>query len=939
MGRWASGFSASGRAPRRAGRARRGRKKGPVRAVFQGCAAPWGAAPGGAGSGGAPKLRCYYRRGPTRGRPPWMPPPQRASVTVSDDPIAPARAGLTEHCPVRLKQLKLAGFKSFVDPTAFEVPSQLVGVVGPNGCGKSNIMDAVRWVLGESRASELRGESMQDVIFNGSSDRKPSVRASVELIFDNASSRLGGAWAGYAEISVKRVLTRDGQSSYLINNQIVRRKDVHDMFLGTGLGPRAYAIIGQGTVSRIIEAKPEDLRVFLEEAAGVSKYKERRRETENRLSDTRENLTRVEDIVRELGAQIEKLERQAEVAQAYRDLEAERESKQQMLWIVRRDEAAADQTKVALQVAQVTNEIESELARQRSVEARLEETRAAHYAASDAVHAAQGAYYEANGEVTRLEGQIRFVADSQTQLRERLAGLQAQVDAARGRDVQAAEALARSDEELAAAEERQAVLAQRLDDANAELPALEDALRDARTELDAARTRAAETSQAIQVAATRQRGLEEALRGLEDREARLRDALERLGEAPQAQLDALREQLAEAEAVEEAAGERAAEGEVRWGELDGRRGPAQEALREALAKASQVDARIAALRQIQERVRTSGKTAPWLQKHGLEGMKRLWQRLRIEPGWETAIESVLRERVQSLEVTRLESLSGLLAEQPPAKVGFYAAGDAPASGGAPAPVGLAPLAVQVHTTDPQIRALLDEWLHGSFCAESPQQAVAERGRLPAGGQFVLRSGHAVGRFGVQLYALDSEQDGVLARQQELDNLTREHRAFELIADDARAGAARAEAAASEARGRLSADRDALQQAVRRAAALRIDTERCAQQVQRASADRARLEAELAELSGQLAERETAIAEEGARFEALDLELADRQEAAELERTRWEDADAALGQAREGLRGLERDEREAAFSVREIEARRQSLREQIAQARQSIEQGL
>jgi chromosome segregation protein len=840
---------------------------------------------------------------------------------------------------VRLKQLKLAGFKSFVDPTAFEVPSQLVGVVGPNGCGKSNIMDAVRWVLGESKASELRGESMQDVIFNGSSDRKPSVRASVELIFDNASSRLGGAWAGYAEISVKRVLTRDGQSSYLINNQVVRRKDVHDMFLGTGLGPRAYAIIGQGTVSRIIEAKPEDLRVFLEEAAGVSKYKERRRETENRLSDTRENLTRVEDIVRELAGQIEKLERQAEVAQAYRDLEADRESKQQMLWIVRRDEAAADQTKVAQQLGQVTNEIESQLAQQRAVEARLEETRAAHYAASDAVHAAQGAYYEANGEVTRLEGQIRFVAESQTQLRERLSGLQTQVDSARSRDVQAAEALARSDEELAAAEERQAVLAQRLDDANAELPALEDALRDARTELDAARARAAETSQAIQVAATRQRGHEEALRGLEDREARLRDALERLGEAPQAQLDALREQLTEAEALEEGAGERAAEGEARWGELDARRAPAQEALREAIGKVSQVDARISALRQIQERVLTSGKTAPWLQKHGLEGMKRLWQRLRIEPGWETAVESVLRERVQSLEVGRLESLSGLLGEQPPAKVGFYAAGDAPVAGGAAVPAGLAPLAVQIHTTDPRIRALLDEWLHGSFCAESPQQAVAERGRLPAGGQFVLRSGHSVGRFGVQLHALDSEQDGVLARQQELDNLTREHRAVELIADDARAGAARTEAAASEARSRLSADRDALQQAVRRAAALRIETERCAQQVQRASADRARLETELAELGGQLADREAAIAEEGARFEALDLELADRQEATELKRGQWEAADAALTDAREDLRSLERDEREAAFSVREIEARRQSLREQIAQARQSIEQGL
>jgi len=207
---------------------------------------------------------------------------------------------------VRLKQIKLAGFKSFVDPTSFDVPGQLVGVVGPNGCGKSNLIDAVRWVLGESKASELRGESMQDVIFSGSSERKPAARASVELVFDNSLGRIGGSWSQFAEISVRRVLTRDGQSSYYINNQPVRRRDVHDMFLGTGLGPRAYAIIGQGMISRIIEARPEELRVFLEEAAGVSKYKERRRETANRLADTRENLTRVDDIRRELGTQIER---------------------------------------------------------------------------------------------------------------------------------------------------------------------------------------------------------------------------------------------------------------------------------------------------------------------------------------------------------------------------------------------------------------------------------------------------------------------------------------------------------------------------------------------------------------------------------------------------------------------------------------------------------
>ena len=248
---------------------------------------------------------------------------------------------------VRLSSIKLSGFKSFVEPTNFLLPGQLVGVVGPNGCGKSNIMDAVRWVLGESRASELRGESMQDVIFNGTNLRKPASRASVELVFDNADHRAGGQWAQFAEIAVKRVLTRDGTSSYYINNQPVRRRDVQDVFLGTGLGPRAYAIIGQGTISRIIESKPEELRLFLEEAAGVSKYKERRRETENRLSDTRENLTRVEDILRELNTNLEKLEKQAEVAQRFNALQTDVTLKQQQLWFLKRADAEADQARVS----------------------------------------------------------------------------------------------------------------------------------------------------------------------------------------------------------------------------------------------------------------------------------------------------------------------------------------------------------------------------------------------------------------------------------------------------------------------------------------------------------------------------------------------------------------------------------------------------------------
>jgi chromosome segregation protein len=239
---------------------------------------------------------------------------------------------------VRLTKLKLSGFKSFVDPTTVLFPGNLGGIVGPNGCGKSNIIDAARWVLGESKASELRGESIQDVIFKGSGTRKEVSRASVELFFDNSDGKATGQWSQYAEITVRRVLDREGNSNYYINNLNVRRRDIIDLFLGTGLGPRSYAIIGQGMISRIIESKPDELRGFLEEAAGVTKYKERRRETENRLEDARENLARVDDIRGELDNQIVRLEGQAEVARQYRDLQSQLTGRQNLLWYKKRRE-------------------------------------------------------------------------------------------------------------------------------------------------------------------------------------------------------------------------------------------------------------------------------------------------------------------------------------------------------------------------------------------------------------------------------------------------------------------------------------------------------------------------------------------------------------------------------------------------------------------------
>src|SRR5690606_21582897 len=378
-----------------------------------------------------------------------------------------------------------------------------------------------RWVLGESKASELRGESMQDVIFSGSSERKPAARASVELVFDNSLGRIGGSWSQFAEISVRRVLTRDGQSSYFINNQPVRRRDVHDMFLGTGLGPRAYAIIGQGMISRIIEARPEELRVFLEEAAGVSKYKERRRETSNRLADTRENLNRVEDIRRELGTQIERLERQAEVAQRFRELEAERERKQQVHWLVRRDEARREQAACQQRESVARTALEEKIAEQRALEAGSEARRAAHYEAGDAVHAEQARFYESNAEVGRLEAEIRHVDETSGQITERLATIEADAERLAAEVRIATEGLERARATREEADARHAMLEQSLESLAESSATFEDTVREAREALEAAQAEVTEIRRGLELSSLEQRNAQERLDRIEQRRQRL----------------------------------------------------------------------------------------------------------------------------------------------------------------------------------------------------------------------------------------------------------------------------------------------------------------------------------------------------------------------------------------------------------------------------------
>ena len=836
---------------------------------------------------------------------------------------------------MRLSSIKLSGFKSFVDPTNFQVPGQLVGVVGPNGCGKSNIIDAVRWVLGESKASELRGESMQDVIFNGSTHRKAAGRASVELVFDNSAGKAAGQWGQYAEIAVKRTLTRDGTSTYYINSQPVRRRDIQDIFLGTGLGPRAYAIIGQGMIARIIESRPEELRVFLEEAAGVSKYKERRRETENRLSDTRENLLRVEDILRELNANLEKLEAQAAVANRFHQLQADQEEKQKLLWLLRKNEAKSEQARWFLEMEQAQTGLEAQAAQLRHHELELERLRQAHYATGDRLHTAQGALYQTNSEIGSLEAQIKFVVESRTRLQNQIGTLTAQRDTWHNQAQDLQEQIEEAEfglEELAARVEGAQIA---VEAHNERLPELDAAWRAAQSQSAESRARIMQVQQRIELSAAHQRNAGGILASLATRRERLQQ--ERAGiDLPDAgQLDNLRMQLEEKQLQLEEQTLMLEEAAARQQAVEEERREAHAAMQAESGANARLEARLSALRQLQERVQTQGKVQPWLQKHELDKLPRLWEKLDIDSGWETALESVLRERTGALEISNLDWARGFFGDAPPARLAVYAPNATPAPGAVAAPDhhGLKPFASLLKLNDPGLRGLLDDWLFGVYAADDPGTALAQRARLPEGGLFVTPGGHIVTRSSVRFYAADAEQDGVLARQHEIDNIGKQLRAQALLTDEARGRATRADAAVAELQRRLQDGRQRVATLQRETHALQIEVVKQGEAEARLNQRSGQIAADLDEIAAQEAEQRQARAEAEAEFEMLDVELAELQGAHEDGQTAFQDKERALSEARERLRELERAAQEAGFAEKTGRARIEELRRTVATASQ------
>ena len=814
---------------------------------------------------------------------------------------------------VRLTQIRLSGFKSFVDPTSINVPGQLVGVVGPNGCGKSNVIDAVRWVLGETRASALRGDSMQDVIFNGSVNRKPLARASVELNFDNSQGRAAGQWSQYAEIQVKRVLQRDGESSYYINGTHVRRRDITDMFLGTGLGPRAYAIIEQGMISRVIEARPEELRVFLEEAAGVSKYKERRKETESRLADARENLARVTDIRLELGAQLEKLEAQATIAARYKEYHSDLQLKQHLLWFLRRRDALAERERHGQELARIGNEIEKETAGLRSHEARLEASRATHFQAGDAMNAAQGALYEANAEVARLESERRHVEETRQRLESQHTERQAQLGAWREQRSQLTLSLHSWVARSSSAKDNVLVKQRKFEGESARLPQAEEAFRATQEKLDAARTLHMQAEGRLQLEQANRAHLEQAKQVLEQRRERLRAELGIPDQPAAAALSGLKARLARQDAAARQAAGTLEALQAECASLDKQRDAAAAALSEAEKEHAAAEAQLATLRQIQADTENNAPLRTWLERHGLGSAARLFQKVRIDSGWETAVEAVLRERLHALEMGNVTSL---LSDLPPSKASVFE----PAEGESQAPQGgLQPLAAKVRA-DRALSGALADWLAGVFVAEGTP-TPSQRKTLPAGAVLVNRAGHQFTRHTVSFHAPDAVDAGLLARQAEIEGLGKR---MDGLADRL----ARARKALEQTEARAAERAGALEQA-------RNDVAARQQEQHGAQIEQVKL-TQAQEIEEEMARNARALADSEALAGHASAEIGTAKAGMERAQAAHAAAEAALAEQRRNLQAAEREAQDALFGERECSSKIAEIDNSVRVIDQQIE---
>ncbi len=803
---------------------------------------------------------------------------------------------------MRLSTIKLAGFKSFVDPTVMHLPTNMTGVVGPNGCGKSNIIDAIRWVMGESSASRLRGDSLTDVIFSGSSTRKPVSQAVVELIFDNSDGAVGGEYARYAEISVKRSVSRDGQSNYYLNGARCRRRDITDLFLGTGLGARSYSIIEQGMISQIIEAKPEDLRVYLEEAAGISKYKERRKETESRIKSTRENLDRLNDLREEIDKQLEHLKRQSRAAEQYQTLQTDRREKDAQVKAL--EYRRLDTESSALRESLTADEVKLQeiLAAQRSAEAQIETCRSQHTEASEKLGKVQAEGYRVSGELARTEQQIQH----QRELTQRLETAKIEAHTAfsqigehiTGDETQMTElhiANAEAEPKLAALQEEDAGRQEALRNA-------EQALQDWQQRWDSYARNHAEAARWADVERTKIEYLEKQTLDAAKRSEILSN--ERVGLDTDAIVSALSNMSAEHDTKKASLDELSEQLETRKANLQTlqeQQRAGQNELSETRKQIQTARGRLASLEALQHAALGQEKNIAldWLKEQDIHGNTRLGEALTVEAGWETAVETVLGSLLEAVTVDSPEQWLEALSSLSQGRVALVSAetnNDAVAANS---------LAAKV-----QGPASVKRILANILVAENSDAAKRMLSSLQDGQAVITQSGEWLGQGWVRVTRSGEAQQGALTRESEIKQLRAEIENF-----------AKKEQATNEA---LTSMRDKLLEAEQ----FREDAQRTLylnhrsvselagslqgqkSRLDSAQARVARIDADITQLSQTLEESQTQVREARTRLETAMSSMGDL----ESERMRLDTERKDFTLVRDNARNTARESRELAHQL-------------------------
>ncbi|MFK7862938.1 MAG: chromosome segregation protein SMC [Pseudohongiellaceae bacterium] len=661
---------------------------------------------------------------------------------------------------MRLKCIKIAGFKSFVDPTTIDFPSNLCSVVGPNGCGKSNVIDAVRWVMGESSAKNLRGESMTDVIFNGSGGRKPVGQASVELVFDNQDHRLTGEYANFTEVSIKRKVDREAQSTYSLNGTKCRRKDVTDIFLGTGLGARSYSIIEQGMVSRLIESKPEELRVFIEEAAGISKYKERRRETENRIKRTRENLERLADIREELGRQLSHLQRQSVAAEKYAEFKKEERQTTANLnalkWQALDEEIKTNQQAIA----ELEIQIEATIADQRELDALVEKHLADNADLTDALGEVQARFYSLGNDIARIEQSIEHHIERTDQLQtdlketeEAFAQTKDELDVDLTRITQLDTDLRDITPELEEALTEEAMSSEAYQEA-------EQTLQEWQLHWDEFNQKAEEPRQVAEVEQSRiqqlerivERGLERK-RNLEGEQEELNGQEEDPGLAEATdEIASMQNDIAQRQSSNTAIGQKIDQNRIELSDCADELNRVRSELQEAKGKQASLEAlQQAALGQDNEPLNQ------WLSSKGLDNQLRLAESLQITAGWELAIETVLGDSLQGICIEGMDEVDKMLADLPQGRLAMI---DVTAGNTAETSVSnsLTPLVDRIESD-----WNLNDLLTGIYTAADLAEALTQRMNLGAKESIITADGLWLGKSWIQINNF-SKQDSIIKRR-------------------------------------------------------------------------------------------------------------------------------------------------------------------------------